>query len=100
MKYSDLLNSHLKYGTKNEDIIKTHNYEGILENVVIAPWWTHDMFESLDFRVEKISDILFNFYNNETSFSFLELKRIGAPNTMEYILALGVTKCKNIIFIR
>jgi purine-nucleoside phosphorylase len=37
--------------------------------------------------------------NNNLSFSFIELKAIGSPVIMDYILSLGVTKCKNIIFI-
>ena len=44
MKYDDLLKSHLKYGTTSEDIIKRKGYENIMENVVIAPWWNHDIF--------------------------------------------------------
>ena len=48
MKYEDLLNSHLKYGNSKEDIIKRNGYENILENVVIALWWGHEMFASFD----------------------------------------------------
>lgn len=99
MEYNDLLNSHLRYGTTKEDIIERRGYEKILENVVIAPWWKHDMFEYLDFKIEKVSDIVFNIYKDNISFSFIEVRLMGAPMVMDFILSLGVTKCKNLVFI-
>lgn len=99
MKYKDLLDSHLKYGTNSEDIIKNRGYEKILENVVIAPWWDHNMFENLGFRIEQVSEKVYNFYGADLSFSYIELKRIGAPAIMDNILSLGVTKCKNLVFL-
>lgn len=99
MTYDEILNSHLKYGTTKEDIIKRSGYENILENVVIAPWWNHNIFDGLNLKVEQIGDNLFNFYGKDTSFSFIELKMIGAPVIMESVLLLGATKCKNLIFL-
>ena len=99
MKYNDLLNSHLKYGTTPDDIIANRGYEKILENVVVAPWWSHDIFDGLNFEEDQVSDKVFNFYSDDLSFSFIELKRIGAPGIMDFILSLGVTKCKNLIFL-
>lgn len=99
MKYNDLLNSHLKFGTTGEDIKIKRGYEKILENVVIAPWWSHDIFYNLNFDVEQVSEKVFNFYSDSISFSYIELKRIGAPAIMDYILSLGVTKCKNLVFL-
>ena len=99
MKYNDLLNSHLKYGTTSDDIIERKGYEKILENVVIAPWWSHDIFDGLNFEEEQVNDKVFNFYSDDLSFSYIELKRIGAPGIMDFILSLGVTKCKNLIFL-
>ena len=99
MKYNDLLNSHLKYGTTSDDIIERKGYEKILENVVIAPWWSHDIFDGLNFEVDQVNDKVFNFYSDDLSFSYIELKRIGAPGIMDFILSLGVTKCKNVIFL-
>lgn len=99
MKYNDLLNSHFKYGTTPDDIIANRGYEKILENVVIAPWWSHDIFDGLNFEEDQVSDKVFNFYSDDLSFSFIELKRIGAPGIMDFILSLGVTKCKNLIFL-
>ena len=94
MKYSDLLKSHLRYGTTVDDILLKNSYNYILENVVIAPWWGHEMFNNMDFDVEQINDRLFNFYSDDLSFSFLELRAIGAPVIMDSVLPLGVTKCK------
>lgn len=99
MKYDDILNSHLKYGTTKEDIISRYNYQEILENVVVAPWWSHSIFDNMEFEIKQIDEVLYNFYSKEMSFSFLELKAIGASTLMEFILPLGVTKCKNIVFI-
>ena len=99
MKYNDLLNSHLKYGTTSDDIIEREGYEKILENVVIAPWWSHDIFDGLNFEEDQVNDKVFNFYSDDLSFSYIELKRIGAPGIMDFILSLGVTKCKNVIFL-
>ena len=99
MKYNDLLNSHLKYGTTEYDIIKNKNYEQILENVVIAPWWGYNIFDNMNFKVEQVGEKVFNLYREDISFSFIELKGIGAPYIIDFILSLGVTKCRNIIFL-
>ncbi len=99
MEYKDLLNSHLKYGTTEKDIISDKGFEHILENVVIAPWWRHNMFDSINYRVEKINDQLYNFYSDDLSFSYIEIRNIGAPAIMDYVMALGVTKCKNLVFV-
>ena len=99
MNYNDLLQSHLKYGTTSEDIIKNKYYEQILENVVIAPWWKHTMFDSLNFKSEQVGEKVFNLYRDDVSFSFIELQCVGAPVIIDFILPLGVTKCKNIIFL-
>ena len=99
MTYEDLLKSHLKYGTTSEDIALHSGYENILENVVIAPWWGHEMFENYNFKEEKINDKIFNFYGENISFSYVEIKNIGASAVMDFVLALGVTKCKNLVFL-
>lgn len=99
MKYKDLLNSHLKYGTTEKDIIANKGFEQILKNVVIAPWWRHDMFDSINYKVEKINDQLYNFYGDDLSFSYIEIRNIGASTIMDYVMPLGITKCKNLVFI-
>ena len=52
MKYSDILEAHFKYGTTREDIIKRYGYKDILENVVIAPWWSHEIFNDKVLKIE------------------------------------------------
>ena len=99
MTYEDILNSHLKYGTTKDDIIKRNGYEEILENVVVAPWWSHEIFNDKGLEIKQINDKVFNCYGDNIELSYIESKCIGAPSTMECILPLGVTKCKNIIFI-
>lgn len=99
MNYQDILNSHLKYGTNKNDIIKNRGYENILENVVIAPWWSYEMFNGKFGKIDMINDKVYNIYGKDFSFSFIELKRIGAPGIMDYILSLGLTDCRNLIFL-
>ena len=62
MNYSDLINSHLKYGTTEENIKIRKGYEKIQENVVIAPWWSHDIFDNMNFKIEQVSEKVYNFY--------------------------------------
>ena len=99
MKYEELITSHLKYGTTEQDIRSRKGYDQILENVVIAPWWSHNIFDGFDFEVVQMSEKVFNFYSDEVCFSYIELKSIGAPSIMDFVLSLGVTKCKNLIFL-
>lgn len=99
MNYNDLLEAHLKYGTTEDDIIKNKSFEQILENVVIAPWWSHKLFDNMDFKIEQVGEKIFNLYRDDVSFSFIELQCVGAPAIIDFILPLGVTKCKNIIFL-
>lgn len=99
VSYEKLLDAHSKYGTGKDEILKYRGYDRILENVVIAPWWSHTIFESLNLKVEQINDKVYNFYGDDIRFSFIELKRIGAAAIMDHVLSLGVTECKNIIFL-
>lgn len=99
MKYVNLLDKLKSYGIDKNDIIKREGYENILENVVIAPWWGHDIFASHVSRIEQVAENTYNMYDEDFAFSFIELKTIGAPRLMDKVLALGATTVKNIIFI-
>ena len=99
MNYEELLNAHLKLGTTREDILLRNGYNNILENVIIAPWWDHNIFDNYNFKIEQVSEKIYNYYRDDVSFSYIELKQIGAPAIMDFILSLGLTKCKNLIFI-
>ena len=57
------------------------------------------MFNGKFDKIDKINDKVYNIYGSGFSFSFIELKRIGAPAIMDYILSLGLTDCKNLIFL-
>ena len=100
MDYNMLLDSHKRFGTTKEDIATSNHQRDILENVVIAPWWKVKMFENKnDIMVTKINDKLYNIKKGDIEFTFIELKRMGAPMIMEELLPLGVSNCKNLIFI-
>ena len=99
MKYNEILEAHFKYGTTRENIIKRYGYEEILDNVVLAPWWSHEIFKDKVLKIEKVSDKVFNIYGDGFSFSYIEVGQVGAPVILDMVLALGVTNCKNILFI-
>lgn len=99
MKYNDLLDYLSIYGTTKEDIIKRRGYEKMLENVVVAPWWEHTIFSSFSNSIEQVGDKVYNVYGDNFSFSFIEIKNMGASSILEEVLALGVTVCKKVLFI-
>lgn len=99
MEYSKILDYMAVYGSNKEDIIKRRGYEEILECVVIAPWWEHTIFDDFSTSIKQVGDKVYNVFTEACSFSFIEIKGIGASALIEEVLALGVTKCKKIIFI-
>ena len=99
MNYNDLLNSHKKFGTSKNDILIKDNFDKIKQNVVIAPWWDVTIFDNLDAKITKINNILYNIKIDNITFSYIQLKKIGASGIVDLILRLGVTKCKNLLFI-
>lgn len=99
MEYNKVLEALKRYGTTKEDIIKRRGFENILDNVVVAPWWEHTMFENVSTRINKVADKVYNIYGNNFEFSFIEMKNIGAPALIDEVLGLGVTDCKKILFI-
>ena len=99
MEYKTLLKYHSLYSTTKEDIIKREGFENILKDVVISPWWSHDFFEPLADKIEKIGSKVYNIYGKNFEFSFIEMKNVGAPAILDEVLSLGLTKCKNLVFI-
>lgn len=99
LSYKDLLDAQLRFGTTEEDIRKNDDFYMVLPNVVIAPWWEVEMFNNSNLEITKINDKVFNLKNDEVEFSFIQVKQVGAPAIIEEVLSLGVTKCKNLIFI-
>ena len=99
MKFDQLLNAHKIYGTSTKDIIHRIGYDKILKNVVIAPWWSYTIFEDHCKEIIQVGEKVYNVYGDNFEFSFLELKNIGASTILESVLPLGLTKCKQIVFI-
>lgn len=106
MDYKDIINGLKRFGSNEDDIcIKGLgvSLDKIKANVVVAPWWEPTLFPDLG-RVEYLSESHFsavkvwNIENNTLEFTYIKTG-IGAPSMMDVILCLGVTKCKNIIFI-
>ena len=99
MNYSDLLDSLEKYNISKNDLILRNGYQNILPKVVIAPAWSHSLFEPFCEKIEQIGEKTYNLYGKNFNFSFIEIANIGAPATVEAVLTLGATNCKQIVFI-
>lgn len=99
MNYQQLLDYHKLYGTNKEDIIKRHAYEKVLKNVVIAPVWHNTLFTDFAKKIEQVGPKVYNVYGKDFSFSFIETNNIGSSWILEDVFALGVTNCKNLVFI-
>ena len=99
MEYNKILDSLKLYGTTKEDIIKRRGYDGVLENVVVAPWWEYTMFENYSDSIKQVSDKVYNIYGDGFSFTFIAIRNMGASALIEEVLALGVSNCKRILFI-
>lgn len=99
MNYSDLLDSQQKYNISKSDLVARNGFENILSNVVIAPSWKHTLFEPFCEKIEQIGEKTYNLYGKNFEFSFVEISSIGAPATVEIVLTLGATNCKQIVFI-
>lgn len=97
--YEELLEAQKKYGTSKEDIREIEDYDKLLENIVIAPCWKVDMFDKTKLQVTKINNKVYNLSNGEIDFSFIQVNQVGAPAIIEEVLTLGVSDCKNLIFL-
>lgn len=99
MNYEELIEAHKKYGTEDDDIIKRNGYQEILENVVLAPWWSNTIFEKHVDKIVKVGEKVYNIYGDDFQFSFIQIQNIGASSILEAVLPLALTKCKRIVFI-
>jgi purine-nucleoside phosphorylase len=106
MDYNDLIAGMKKYGSNETDIC-VHGLgitpEQVQENVVIAPWWEPaslpglgiaDYLSESDYSAIRI----WNIVSNEILITYIRTG-IGAPILMDALLSLGVTPCKQILFI-
>ena len=106
MDYQKLLNGIKKYQSTETDIC-VHclgvRPEQINKNVIIAPWWEPKSLALLG-DVEYLSESQFsaikvwNIKSRYCDITYIKTG-IGAPVFMDALLALGVTKCENIIFV-
>ncbi len=97
--YKELLEYLEKYNINKSDVIESEGYGKITSNVVIAPMWKVSIFENKGLEITKLNDKVFRLKNKNIEFVFIEMNQIGAPAIIEEMLTLGLTKCKNILFI-
>ena len=106
MHYHQLLDGIKKYKSTETDIC-VHclgvKPEQINANVIIAPWWEPKSLELLG-EAEYLSASQFsaikvwNIHSNVGDITYIKTG-IGAPVFMDALLALGVTPCKNVLFV-
>ncbi len=106
MDYQRLLHGMKKYRSTERDIC-IHclgvTPEQINKNVVIAPWWEPKSLALLG-EAEYLSESQFsaikvwNIKNKAGDITYIKTG-IGAPVFMDALLALGITKCENVIFV-
>jgi Uridine phosphorylase len=94
-----------KYGTTKDEICKHTiglSSEQINEKVIIAPWWEPTSLPALG---KAAPQTLYSarikvwlIENGEEKYTYIKTG-IGAPVLIDVVLALGLTKCKSIIFV-
>lgn len=106
MNYQDLIASMERFGSTKRDIcIHTIEIapEQIHKNVIIAPWWEPRSFPEFG-TFEYISESehsqikVWNLTVGDQNITYIKTG-IGAAVLMDVILALGVTPCRQIVFI-
>lgn len=104
ISYQDLLDSIGKYGSNEPDVICKQcigiNSNDINENVILAPWWEPNVFNNLgdSVLIHSGTGKVWNITCGDKNYTYIKTG-IGAPVLMEVILALGLTKCRKILFI-
>lgn len=106
VSFEEIIDAMKRFGSTERDIvinvIKT-GPEPIFENVVLAPWWDPSSLPDLG-EAELIAESrssavkVWNITAGDIKFSYIKTG-IGAPVLMDVLLTLGLTKCKNVIFI-
>ena len=101
--YKKLIKGHNQFGTVGKEIA-SHlrvDTELIKENVVIAPTMTFDCFNAYNPFVTKLYSKYHSITNlkiDDVEFSFITTG-MGSPVFTDIALCLGVTPCKNVLFI-
>lgn len=102
--YASLLKPIKQYGSTEDDIVSSCmriKREQVSEHVVIAPWWEPDIFgwsgELLSGN-ERASIKVWRISLDDRDITYVK-SGIGAPVLMDVVLALGLTRCKRMIFV-
>mgnify|MGYP005784559801 FL=1 len=102
--YKKLLNGHQRFGT-SINMVSSHKLKCdislIKENVVLAPTMTYEFWKDFNAEITPIYSKYHSISNikiQDIEFTFITTG-VGASNLVDIVLALGVTSCKNIIFI-
>lgn len=102
--YESFINGHKRFGTSQNEA-GSHALKcdvGLIrKNVIIAPTMKAEIFKDLGAQINTIYNkyhVLSNVKVNNLEFTFITTG-IGAPNVVDIVLALGVTSCKNLLFI-
>lgn len=104
ISYQDLLIAIGKYGSNDPKVICKHcigvDINDINENVILAPWWEPNVFDNFgeSFLIQSGTEKVWNITCGNKNFTYIKTG-IGAPVLMEVVLALGLTKCKKILFV-
>ena len=100
--YKKITDGICKYGTTLEEAFMGKipcNPNLIREFVVIAPFWKPAIFaDSFDDIIPLVNDMAWDIIAGSFKFTYIRTS-IGAPRTGDTILALGLSKCKNALFI-
>ncbi len=106
MNFQDLISGMERFGSKREFICDQAigvDSGHVREHVILAPWWEPPVFENLG-KVELLSKSksasvkVWNISTNHGEITYLK-SGIGAPVTIDAVLALGLTPCKKILFV-
>lgn len=104
MTYESIIAGMKRFGSTERDICVSRlgiEPEQVNENVIIAPWWKPVSMPDLG-RAKCLNTSnsvqVWNITAGKLKITYIKTG-IGAPVLMDVLLALGVTKCKKIIFI-
>lgn len=106
MNFQDLISGMERFGSKRELICdQAIGVEAVQvrEHVILAPWWEPHVLDSLgEAKLLNESENkpvkVWNISTNHGEITYIKCG-IGAPVTIDAVLALGLTPCKKILFV-
>lgn len=105
MQFEDLIREIRRFGSSAEDACK--RILGVLpdsveERVILAPWWEPEIFDSFDeirqLSVSESHAVKVWSVKHAGLFATYIKTGIGAAVLMDVVLALGISRCRKIIF--